>query len=252
MARLNDNPKFIQWLDYVELYRSKWGKRWFTDLEVFNFLRQTTPGAELAAVLQSIRLVPGMKKSAEKMQKFLIRASPPAIHSWLDAVWLGAGETPQSVFNILRLGKTPLADRHQFLQWLRFTEKYKAKMGASSYSDRQTLNFLLKGRLTPDVNLAGFSSRLTRLDLKRLGDSLERNLFRRWMATVEPKGIARLVNIEDSITERFKSDPGYKVLEAYTLRFAAEKNGKETLAKVRELLAANNINAALTAAVKAR
>ncbi|EGZ21186.1 hypothetical protein PHYSODRAFT_313506 [Phytophthora sojae] len=156
MARLNDNPKFIQWLDYVELYRSKWGKRWFTDLEVFNFLRQTTPGAELAAVLQSIRLVPGMKKSAEKMQKFLIRASPPAIHSWLDAVWLGAGETPQSVFNILRLGKTPLADRHQFLQWLRFTEKYKAKMGASSYSDRQTLNFLLKGRLTPDVNLAGF------------------------------------------------------------------------------------------------
>ncbi|EGZ20951.1 hypothetical protein PHYSODRAFT_298878 [Phytophthora sojae] len=142
-----------------------------------------------------------------------------------------------------------------FLQWLRFIEKYKVKVGESSYSDRHALNFLLEARpLTPEVNLAAFFQSLQTVpDLKRLGNSLERNLFQRWMTTVDskPKDVARLLNIGQSVPKLSKSDLRYKILEAYTLQFA-EKSGKETLEKVKELLVANDLNAALTAAVKLR
>lgn len=72
VTRLDDNPKFLQWLEYVDLYRAKLGKHWFSDLDVFNLLKKTTPEAELAALLQSIKQVPGMKKSADMMQQFLL------------------------------------------------------------------------------------------------------------------------------------------------------------------------------------
>lgn len=133
----------------------------------------------------------------------------------MNEVWLSSGETLQRVFfQYSTAWEKRLADSAMFLQWLRFIEKYKVKVGESSYSDRHALNFLLEARpLTPEVNLAAFFQSLQTVpDLKRLGNSLERNLFQRWMTTVDskPKDVARLLNIGQSVPKLSKSDLRYK------------------------------------------
>lgn len=151
LTRLDDNPKFLQWLKYVTMYRAKREGPWFTDISALNLLRTTTPDAELVVLLQSIKLVSNMKKSAETMQRYVLETSAPAIHRWMHEVWLRGGETPQSVFNILP------KDSPVFLQWLRFTERYKVKLRETSYSDRQTLKILLETRQhAPEIKLASF------------------------------------------------------------------------------------------------
>lgn len=147
--------------------------------------------------------------------------------------------------------KLPEANR-KFVQWFRFTDKYRAKVGESSYSDRQTLEILMETRpWTAEEDLAAFFLSIKKISgLKKVGGSLETHLFRIWMETWEPKNVATVLGIRNSVSKVSKRDPRYEILKTFTLQYAAEKSGTATMEKVKELFANNNPTAALEAAVK--
>lgn len=106
-TRLDDNPKFWQWLEYVNMFRAKKGNHWFSDGDVFEILAKTTPQADLAVIFQALRAVPGMKNAATILQQYLFASASSATRRWMNEVWLQAGESPQNVYTILRLSETP-------------------------------------------------------------------------------------------------------------------------------------------------
>ncbi|KAG6951305.1 hypothetical protein JG687_00013709 [Phytophthora cactorum] len=211
-GELQGNPKFIRWLQYAMKYRAKRGGEFrFSDEEIFDLLTKTKPEAELVVLFQSLRQVPGMKTLAENMQAYMVLSSASS-HRLVNEAWLKSRETPQQVFKILRLQHKALDSNPLFIQWLRYIKLYRSLAGSESFSDAQTLNFLLNEKWF---------------------------LFESTLGTL----FQSLKAIPDLET--------YGNLEAYTMQFAEHKGGRELLEKVKKMFADNDPNAALAAASKA-
>ncbi|POM63149.1 RxLR effector family [Phytophthora palmivora] len=71
-VNLNNNPAFIQWLQYVLKYRAKNGNVGFSNAYLFFLLRDAKSEAELVTLFQSLRQVPGMKDLADAMQRIMV------------------------------------------------------------------------------------------------------------------------------------------------------------------------------------
>ncbi|POM72758.1 Secreted RxLR effector peptide protein [Phytophthora palmivora] len=71
-VNLNNNPAFIQWLQYVLKYRAKNGNVGFSNAYLFFLLKDAKSEAELVTLFQSLRQVPGMKDLADSMQRLMV------------------------------------------------------------------------------------------------------------------------------------------------------------------------------------
>ncbi|KAG6947637.1 hypothetical protein JG687_00015979 [Phytophthora cactorum] len=65
-GKLNRNPEFIQWLQYVMKYRAKRGEFRFKDDTILDLLRKTKPEAELVTLFQSIKDITDLKKKLRR------------------------------------------------------------------------------------------------------------------------------------------------------------------------------------------
>ncbi|KAG2789940.1 hypothetical protein PC116_g27638 [Phytophthora cactorum] len=118
-GKLNRNPEFIQWLQYVMKYRAKRGEFRFKDDTILDLLRKTKPEAELVTLFQSVRRVADMKIIADNLQVHMVLSSASS-HRLVNDAWLKAGESPQQVYKILSLAGDSLDNNPLFIQWLRY------------------------------------------------------------------------------------------------------------------------------------
>ncbi|KAL4141282.1 hypothetical protein PRNP1_014403 [Phytophthora ramorum] len=65
-GKLDDNPKFLQWLHYVKSYQSKGHS--FPDNSVYFLLRDHMSEAKVATLLQSLKQVPDLKLLAKNVE----------------------------------------------------------------------------------------------------------------------------------------------------------------------------------------
>ncbi|KAE8971361.1 hypothetical protein PF005_g27111 [Phytophthora fragariae] len=220
-----DKPTFLQWMQHVEKYRAEKGFYSFSDLRVFELLRASKSDEELVALFQALRRLPGKKDFANQMERFLFESSVPS-HKLLIKAWLKSGQTPADTFYILNLRDARFEGNQKFLQWLRFTEEYKASVRGGKHSDLRTYNFLMRERpLELDLYFATLFQWVRQTpDLKKVDGNYVLML---------PKDDAR-----------------YKALEAYTIYYAAERSGQTAKKAVTDLFAMDKRVEALAAAMK--
>ncbi|KAG6965467.1 hypothetical protein JG687_00005435 [Phytophthora cactorum] len=214
-GKLDGNKEFILWLLYVNQYRTKRGGRfWFSDDKLFDLLRKTKSEEELVTLFQSLRQYQDIKYITDDMQAYMILSSASS-HRLVNEAWLKSRETPEKVFNILRLGAEALFSLDSsplFIQWLRYIIMYRAVVGSDSFTDLQTLDFLLeRSRLSTTTSFG-------------------------------------------TLIQSFKDIPDleiYRNLKAYTMYFAEHRGGADLLDKVNTMFDNNDPYAAITAASKA-
>ncbi|POM69177.1 Secreted RxLR effector peptide protein [Phytophthora palmivora] len=252
-VNLNNNPAFIQWLQYVLKYRAKNDNFGFSNDYLFDILRNAKPEAELVTLFQSLRQVPGMKDLADTMQKYMILSSASS-HRLMNDVWLKSRETPKEVFNILGLRNVELENNPLFIQWLRYTQLYRSN---TAFSDLQALTFLKEEQTLLGARLGVILQSMKGIpDINHLAQSMQTHLFRIWIndAHIKPQGFGYLLAIPYHdwryILNLPKFDHKYATLEAYTLQYAADRGGEHALNEVRGLFANNHREAALVAAMK--
>lgn len=69
-AKLDDNPKVLQWLKYVQMYRTtKNGYRWHDGEIYVKLLQSSKSEAEVAKLFQSLKTNPELAKLGENLQK---------------------------------------------------------------------------------------------------------------------------------------------------------------------------------------
>ncbi|KAE9291519.1 hypothetical protein PR003_g25011 [Phytophthora rubi] len=249
-----DKPTFLQWMQHVEKYRAEKGFYSFSDLRVFELLRASKSDEELVALFQALRRLPGKKDFANQMERFLFESSVPS-HKLLIKAWLKSGQTPADTFYILNLRDARFEGNQKFLQWLRFTEEYKASVRGGKHSDLRTYNFLMRERpLELDLYFATLFQWVRQTpDLKKVGENLQTYLFQSWVSRgSSPKSIGSLLAIPDGnyVLMLPKDDARYKALEAYTIYYAAERSGQTAKKAVTDLFAMDKRVEALAAAMK--
>ncbi|POM81355.1 RxLR effector family [Phytophthora palmivora] len=250
-VNLNNNPAFIQWLQYVLKYRAKNDNFGFSNDYLFDILRNAKPEAELVTLFQSLRQVPGMK--ADTMQKYMILSSASS-HRLMNDVWLKSRQTPTEVFNILGLRNMKLEGNPLFIQWLRYTKLYQSN---AAFSDLQALTFLKEEKPLLGAPLGIILQSMKGIgDIENLAQSMQTQLFRNWIndAHIKPQAFGYLLAIPYHdwryILNLPKFDLRYTTLEAYTLQYAADRGGEHVLKEVSSLFANNYPEAALVAAMK--
>ncbi|KUF89623.1 hypothetical protein AM587_10005895 [Phytophthora nicotianae] len=248
------------WLLYVNNYRAKrGGESWFSDNKLFDLLRKVRSEEELVILFQSLRKYPAIKNLADEMQAYMILSSASS-HKLVNEAWLKSRESPLHVFESMRLGDETLesfASSPLFIQWLRYIKVYKVVVESESFSDLETLKFLIKAK--PFVIEAEFGTLFQSIknipDLESFAKNLQTHLYQKWMNDnkLSPKELASLLGIPYSIdfTRLPKSDPMYRNLEAYTVYVAERQGGKAMLTTVEKLFADNDVYAALAAVSKA-
>ncbi|KAF4043123.1 RXLR domain-containing protein WY [Phytophthora infestans] len=248
IGTLDDNPTYIKWLKNVVKYRNKHGgELWLSDDKVFDLLKSAKSEEGLATLFEMLRQAPQTKSLAENMQVRMV-LSLPSSHRAVNEAWLNSRETPQHVFQILRLGDASLDNNPLFIQWLRYIELYAARVGGNSYSD---IYFVLKN--AKPVNEVRFGTILQSLketsDLKPLAGSLQTQLYQK--LTLSPLAFERHLSIPVSIvaSKLPTTDPRYGNLKAYTIYFA-ERQGGDILDKVKTLVADGDLFNAVTVASK--
>ncbi|OWZ20253.1 Avirulence (Avh) protein [Phytophthora megakarya] len=104
---LAESAKFIPWLRYTEMYRSKFGINSFSDFQILQFLsKSSSPEAKLGILMQQLKRFPEFEKLADNVQRMLF-------HKWIQI----HKETPEvfgrllaspynSGLEIMRLPKT--------------------------------------------------------------------------------------------------------------------------------------------------
>lgn len=256
-GKLEGDKGFLRWLLYVKQYRVKrGGGGWFSDGKLFDLLRKTKPEAELVTLFQSLRGYPNFKDIADKMQSNMILISATS-HKLTNEAWLKARETPQQVFDILRLGDETLqslGSSSLFIHWLRYIKAHRASIESESFSDLDTLRFLQKRK--PFTNEFKFGNLFQPIkdtpDLDDLLKGMQTHLYRKWMRdhNVDPNELARQLGVPYSLNFRIipKRDPRYQNFQAYTMHFAEQRGGAALLEQVKKLFADNEPYAALTAA----
>ncbi|OWZ06021.1 RxLR effector protein [Phytophthora megakarya] len=151
-VKLDDNPVFIRWLQYVHLYK-KQRFNYFYDVEMYQLLRKSQSDDDLVTLFHNLRQVPEMKNLADKMQRIMLGESPSS-NQLMHQVWLTNKEPPKEVFKILGLQDVQLNVKNTaFLDWLRYTELYRNKMGANSFSELQTLHYLIDTTMINEAKL---------------------------------------------------------------------------------------------------
>ncbi|KAG3062086.1 hypothetical protein PI125_g24587 [Phytophthora idaei] len=234
-GKLNGNPEFIQWLQYVMKYRAKRGEFRFKDDTILDLLRKTKPEAELVTLFQSVRRVPDMKTIADNLQVHMVLSSASS-HRLVNDAWLKAGESPQQVYKILSLAGDSLDNNPLFIQWLRYIKLLRAQ---EVFSDLQTLNFYWRNNdyggaevwnaLSIDQGHYGFE--------KKIAENLQTRLYQKWMdLKVTPEELASLSGVPNPInfSKLPRNDPTYGNVEAYTMRFADRHSGKTLLEKLKK------------------
>ncbi|ETK84288.1 hypothetical protein F441_10937 [Phytophthora nicotianae CJ01A1] len=254
-GKLDGNAEFIRWLWYVLEYRAKRGETAFTERELFSLLRQSKrTEEELVALSQSLRQVPGMKNIADEMQTYMILSSASS-HRLMNEVWWRSRETPQQVFNILRLGDETLDDNPLFIQWLRYIKFYRAHQGSKPFSDLDALNFMVNARSgMMEFRFAALFQSIKYIpDLKEFAIRVQTHLYQRWTSDkITPNELKSQFGIpypiDFSILSR--TDPVYRTLVDYTMYFVEQKGGTALSKAVKKFFAEDNPNAALKAASK--
>ncbi|KAE8883908.1 hypothetical protein PF002_g26758 [Phytophthora fragariae] len=225
-AKLDDNPKFLQWLKYVEKY-SNLQYRSYSNNKVFDLLRKTNSDEELVVLFQSLRRASGMEDVADSMQRILFLSSP-SIHRLLNEAWLKSHETPVNVFNILRLGE-PKAERNSMLlQWLKYTEMYRSTMGGDAFSTSKTYQFVLDAfpEKLPSQFAELFQLVKRTPDLKNLGGKMQNYLFKSLVdEKFTPETFRGQLGVPGvtPVFELRKDDSVYKALEDFTVFYTVER-----------------------------
>ncbi|OWY99485.1 RxLR effector protein [Phytophthora megakarya] len=255
-VKLDDNPVFIRWLQYVYQYREKSLKS-FYDEEIVDLLRNSKSDDELVTLFHNLRQVPEMKNLADKLQRTLLWISPTS-NQMMNEVWLKNKQTPEEVFKILNLRDGPLdVENKVFLDWLRYTEFYRAEKGINSFSELQTMHYLLETVPMIEAKYGAVFQTLKEIpELKKLAESMQTSLFQRstHVLKTDPKKFGNLLASPrewQSILDLPKHDPNFQTLEAYTLKYAKDFGGDAVLEKVKRLFARNDLEAAVAAAMKA-
>ncbi|OWZ08754.1 RxLR effector protein [Phytophthora megakarya] len=253
IGKLDDNPTFLPWLQYINLYRNKWGDHTFPDDALLGLLKDTRPEDEVVALLQWMKHVPGMKTRAESMQLYLFEyLSSSSTHKLMNEAWLQSRENPKNVFRVLN--RAERVENRGIIQWFRYTELYRAEVKAS-YSEAQALRFLEDAKAS--MNGAQIGTLLQAIkevpDLKNTAERMQSLLFRKFIRVyhTDPRDMASLFmlpwNSWGTILVMNKSDPAYKAWEAYTLQYAASWGGPTLKMQVGQFFAKENPEAALNA-----
>ncbi|KAE8959998.1 hypothetical protein PR003_g22398 [Phytophthora rubi] len=250
---LDDNPRFLLWLNYVDMY-SGLRYRSFSDDQVLQLLQKSNSDEQLVALLQSLRKVPSRKASAEQMQIYLFEESA-ASRELLNAAWLQSRETPENVYKMLhleraRLNVGKLEENSKFLQWFKYTEMY----WPPAERDVRTFNFLVEKYGKTNFHLAPLLQSLKQTsNLDNLGDNLQNFLFMTWLdKNFTPKFVQSQLALPwgTTIFKLPKNDVLYRALEEYTIYYTARR-GKEDVQKIVNGLFANDMpDEALAAAMK--
>ncbi|OWY96392.1 RxLR effector protein [Phytophthora megakarya] len=243
-VKLEDNSGVAHWLHYVKLYRDKnRGDHWFTDEQIINLLRNSKPETELVSFFQSLRQIPDMETFADALQRSMVLNSASS-HKVMNNVWLKSRETPEEVFNILRLKDKDFEDNPLFIQWLRYAKLYGREVLAKFNVDTKLLGVELQTiKQIPD--------------LTKFAQNIQTHLFRSDMniARINPEDFGILLAIQHPgwryTLNLPKTNPMYATLKAYTLQYAAERGGHHLFKQVKGLFANNEPGAAITAAMKA-
>ncbi|OWZ06019.1 RxLR effector protein [Phytophthora megakarya] len=255
-VKLDNNPTFIRWLQYVHQYRKK-KLSWFNDVEIVELLRKSQSDNDLVTLFHNLRQVPGMKNLADELQGFLLSKSPSS-NQLMHQVWLNSDEAPEEVFKILKLQGAKLdVDNKFFLDWLRYTELYRAEKGTNTFTELQTMHYVLTAK--PSTMYEPFGTVFQTLknfpELKNLAESMQTSLFKKSIQLqVDPKHFGDLLENPatwKSIVARPTNDATFETLKAYTLKYAQDLGGNDALGKVKALFASNDPEAALAAAMKA-
>ncbi|OWY96336.1 RxLR effector protein [Phytophthora megakarya] len=252
-VKLDNNARFIQWFQYVLRYRQK-ELRWFDDDKIFKLLQKSKSEDDLVTLFHNLRQVPELKNLADKMQRMLWKS--PSSHELMSQIWLKTSETPNEVFKILNL-KSATLDVHnkKFLQWLRYTELYRAEKGVNSFSELQTMHFLLDAKPIETQFGTVFQKLKQFPDLEKLAENMQIYLFERSIHVLKynPKHFGDLlVNPSPwkSILTEPKNDATFQTLEAYTLKYAKALGGDDAEGIVKTLFAKDEPIAAIEAAMK--
>ncbi|ETO69683.1 hypothetical protein F444_13779 [Phytophthora nicotianae P1976] len=154
-SKLDETPMFRQWLKYVEKYRNEKGAL-FGNTEMLLLFKNTMPEEDVINLLQRLRSDKGMRSHADKMQRLMFYTSKTS-HTTMADVWLKFRETPEEVFNILRLAETTsdaIDDNPLLVQWLKYTQTYREKIDKNAFSDAEAMQYFRKAKLQePDWEL---------------------------------------------------------------------------------------------------
>ncbi|KAF4149242.1 hypothetical protein GN958_ATG01553 [Phytophthora infestans] len=219
----------------------------FSTHHLFNLLwRNAESKGDLVQLFQSLSRVEGMKDLAHTMQLYMFQASK-STRNVMNTVWLQAFETPAEVFTTLRLADNTFENfnRPNLIGWLRYSKDYSKSVG---FSTKDTLDLLMKAPHKRDtdfgllfLSLKKESSIQKDAGVMKLVEKLQAQLFKNWMdSKMTPDLIAgRVVSSATTNWERVFSlpitDPKFKLVEEYTLKYAANEGG-DLLARVRNCL----------------
>ncbi|KAG3095598.1 hypothetical protein PI124_g16003 [Phytophthora idaei] len=64
-VKLANNPAFLQWVKYVDMYNAKKGNLWFSENSIFKLLQKSKPEAELVVFFHSLQQVRRMSNFAD-------------------------------------------------------------------------------------------------------------------------------------------------------------------------------------------
>ncbi|EEY64521.1 secreted RxLR effector peptide protein, putative [Phytophthora infestans T30-4] len=217
-GKLEGDKEFVWWLLYVNRYRAKLqDKASFSDDKLFDLVRKLNSEEELVSLFQSLRHYPDIKNIADDMQAYLILSSASS-HRLMNEAWLKFRETPEVVFNILRLEDEPLYaldGNPLFIQWLRYIKAYRAVNGGDSFTDVHVFDFLHEFASLPRFGI--FLQSLKDIpDLKKLA---KRFTNADWLT---PSQLEKIFGSPYPINfaELPKSDARYRNLESFTAYFA--------------------------------
>ncbi|EGZ21190.1 hypothetical protein PHYSODRAFT_285571 [Phytophthora sojae] len=250
-AKLDNNPRFLLWLKYVDMYANL-KFRSFSDHQIVVLLRKSHSDEKLVTLSQSLRRIPARKNLAEMMQRYLIEDSASS-RPLLIAAWRESLETPDEVFKILypngaTLPADKLPDNSQFLQWFKYTETY----WPVDTRDLSTFKFLEQKFGDSDMHIALlFQAVKQRQELETLGDSLQSLLFNTWVDKKFTPGFVQsqlALPWGIAIFKLGKGDVFYRALEEYTIHYTGKLGGKEVLKTVRGLFANDKPDEALAIA----
>ncbi|OWZ07909.1 RxLR effector protein [Phytophthora megakarya] len=253
VGKLEDNPTFVPWLQYIKMYRNKRGEYYFSDDSLLTLLKETRPEREVVELLQWMKQVPGMKIHAETMQVYLFDYPiSTATRKLMNEAWLKARVRPRNVFTVLnRAGK----EKNQgIIQWFRYTEMYRAEVKGDSFSEAQALKFLSDATFKNGAQIGTLLQVVKEVpDLKSVAERMQSLLFRNFIKGYgeNPKDMATLFmlpwNSWGSILVMNRGDPIYKAWETYTLQYAASWGGPTLKKQVEQFFAKDNPEAALNA-----
>ncbi|KAG3159021.1 hypothetical protein PC128_g21370 [Phytophthora cactorum] len=155
------------------------------------------------------------------------KASPSATNKLL----LSVNKRPDKMFNLLGLGKG-LDSTSKLRQWLRYTEKYKAKHGGGGFTDSWVISLLLEK--TTDIDLALLIPSIKNVaDLKTFGAKLESSLYQKWINIgTQPAKIKEL--LDQKRVSQVNENIATTYAKAYVRHLSDTLTG-EALTKLRSL-----------------